>query len=125
MQTISIQDLDILAKDRLEDAKVLYSAGRFWGSVYICGYAVEFGLKKKICNTLDRIEFPDIRDLKTHKLDTLLILSGAEKMISTKFKAAWSVVRKWDPEQRYSAAPVNQVYAASMIKATETLLRFL
>ena len=114
-----------LAKDRLEDAKILCAAGRFWGAVYICGYAVEFGLKKKICNTLDRNEYPDIRDLKTHKLDTLLILSGVEKLISTNFIAEWSVVRKWDPEQRYSLTPVNQSDAESMIKATDTLLRLL
>lgn len=69
MQSIALQDLAILAKDRLEDAKVLYSGSRFWGSIYICGYAVEFGLKKRICKTLDRDDYPDIKDLKTHKLD--------------------------------------------------------
>ena len=125
MQPITVQDLNILAKERLEDAKVLYSANRFWGAVYICGYAVEFGLKKKICNTLNRNEYPDIRDLKTHKLDVLLVLSGAEKLISTRYKAEWSIVKKWDPEQRYSAAAVNQINADSMIKATDTLLGLL
>ena len=125
MQPIAMLDLDTLAKDRLEDARILFRANRFWGAVYICGYAVEFGLKKKICNTLDRNEYPEIRDLKTHKLDILLILSGAEKLISTQYKAEWSIVRKWDPEQRYSVAPVNQIDADLMIRATDTLLRIL
>ena len=125
MQIVTVQDLATLAQDRLEDAKILYSAGRFWGAVHICGYAVELGLKKRICNILDRNEYPAIRDLKTHKLDTLLIFSGLEKLISTKFTAEWSIVKKWDPEQRYSLTSVNQIDAESMIQATDTLLELL
>ena len=125
MQVINVEGLGILAKERLEDAKTLYIARRYQGAVYICGYAIEFGLKKKICKTLGRDEYPDVKDLKTHKLDTLLIFSGVEKMISTQYKAEWSLVKKWDPEQRYSTNPVSEADANSMIKATETLLGFL
>lgn len=120
--SITQEDLDILVKERLEDARVLYSNNRFWGAIYICGYAVEFGLKKKICKNLNRNEYPDLRDLKTHKLDTLLILSGAEKLIITQYSAEWSVVKQWDPEQRYFLTFVNQTEANSMIDATNTIL---
>ena len=125
MQIITVQDLDTLAKDRLKDAKALYAAERFWGAIYICGYAVELGLKKRICNTLDRGEYPDIRDLKTHKLDALLILSGVEKLINVKYKVEWSVVKRWDPEQRYVVISVQQTDAAQMIAAASTLVEFL
>jgi hypothetical protein len=36
----------------LIDAEVLLNAKRFDGSVYLCGYAIELGLKKRICETL-------------------------------------------------------------------------
>jgi HEPN domain-containing protein len=49
---ITLKMLQNLSIDRLEDAKALYEAGRHDGAFYICGYAVEVGLKKKICETL-------------------------------------------------------------------------
>ena len=49
---MKIAELEKLSKDRLSDAKAFHKAGCFDGSFYICGYAVELGLKKKICITL-------------------------------------------------------------------------
>ncbi len=124
--TLNTKDLNTLAEERLEDAKALLAAKRFWGAVYICGYAVELALKAKICKTLDWDNYPEnIKDLKTHKLDVLLLFSGAEKLISKNYKGEWSVVQKWDPEKRYSTVPVDLDAATGMIKATETLLSIL
>lgn len=123
---LNVKDLNILAKERLEDAKVLLAGKRFWGAVYICGYAVELALKAKICKTLDWDDYPqDVKDLKTHKFDVLLHFSGAEKLVSKNYKGEWSVVQKWDPEKRYSTAPVDLTDATDMIKATEILLDIL
>jgi len=66
------------------------------------------GLKNKICETLrwkgfpsTRSEFQDFQSFKTHSLDVLLRLSGAEDKIKKNFLAQWSVVAKWDPEARW------------------------
>ncbi len=58
---ISIANLEAIALARLADARVLLAAGRLDGAVYLCGYAVELGLKARICRTLQWIGFPDSR----------------------------------------------------------------
>lgn len=87
---ISKSELGILAKARLEDSKILLDAKRYDGSVYICGYVIELGLKLRICKTLKwegypntNNEFKDLRSFKTHNLDVLLTLSGIEEKIKT------------------------------------------
>ena len=49
---ILTQDLKKSAKARVEDADALFNALRYDGAVYICGYAIEMGLKARICRTL-------------------------------------------------------------------------
>ena len=73
---ITIEELQNLSRDRLEDAKALYKAGRIDWAVYTCGYAVELALKKKICETLKwkgypstEKEFNQLKSFKTHDLD--------------------------------------------------------
>jgi len=107
-EALTKQELQLIARARLQDAEALYRADRYDGSVYLCGYAVEIGLKNKICETLrwkgfpsTRSEFQDFQSFKTHSLDVLLRLSGAEDKIKKNFLAQWSVVAKWDPEARW------------------------
>jgi len=126
-------DLKRIARGRLKDANVLRQAGRDDGAIYLCGYAVEIALKARICYTLKwpgfpstRKEFEGYQSFRTHDLDILLRLSGAESKIKTHYFAEWSIVATWDPEVRYrsigSASPQD---AADMIKSTETILRAL
>jgi hypothetical protein len=39
------QELRLIAKARLQDAEALFRANRYEGSIYLCGYAIEIGLK--------------------------------------------------------------------------------
>lgn len=126
---ISIQDLQKLCTDRFDDAKTLFNAGRLEGAYYLCGYAVEIGLKKKICETLCWPEFPlikkefeKINSFKTHELEVLLHLSGVEQHVKKHFLTEWSIVNRWDPETRYSVQQKNKEDVAGMLKATEILL---
>ena len=50
---ISVQELESLCNDRLEDAKSLYHANRYDGAVYLCGYVVEMGLKNGYASLSD------------------------------------------------------------------------
>ena len=106
---ISIGDLKNIAKARLIDAEALASCHRYEGAVYLYGYAVELGLKNRICKTLN--------------LDILLHLSGVEDIIKTGLLAEWSVVAVWDPESRYN--PVGNLSfadAQQMISSSKLLL---
>ncbi len=123
-------ELHKLAHDRFDDAKVLYSAGRYFGAVYICGYAAELALKWKICVTLGWAEYPDegkdsdkYRSFKTHELGILLHLSGAEEKAKRDFWPEWSVVVSWKPEMRYSAKEQTAEDAELMLNSIEVLLK--
>lgn len=80
---ISLADLKALSIDRMEDAKALHDACRYDGAFYICGYALEMGLKKRICETLGwpgypntSKEFEDLKSFRIHNLEMLLRLSA-------------------------------------------------
>lgn len=45
---ISLVQLDELAVARLDDAKALVAAARYDGATYLCGYAIEVGLKATV-----------------------------------------------------------------------------
>ena len=115
---------------RLEDAKALLDARRYEGAIYLCGYAVELGLKARICKTLHWPGFPstgpefkDYQSFKTHNLDVLLHLTGIEEQIKATLLAEWSVVSEWDPESRYKPIrKVDSAAAESMLSSTTSLL---
>jgi len=45
-------EIDEIVTARLNDAEFLLESSRFDGSVYLCGYAIELGLKSRICKIL-------------------------------------------------------------------------
>jgi hypothetical protein len=130
---ISTADLKKLARARIKDAKALLKAGRYDGAIYICGYAVEVGLKLRICKTLKWASFPEktaefssYKSFKTHDLDVLLHLSGIEARIKKTYLFEWSVVGQWDPETRYNpVGGASQADAVNMIASTEKLVKIL
>lgn len=98
-----------IAEERLKDAEALLAANRYDGAIYLGGYVVELALKSRICLALSwkgfpqtRSEFQNYQSFKTHNLDVLLSLSGAEERIKTGYLAEWSAVATWDPEARYN-----------------------
>jgi hypothetical protein len=81
-----------IAEERLKDAEALLAAERYDGAIYLGGYVVELALKSCICRILNwkgfpqtRGEFQNFQSFKTHDLDVLLSLSGAEDKIRTGF----------------------------------------
>jgi len=123
MQKVEIEKI---VQARIEDAEILYGASRFDGSVYLCGYAIELGLKARICRTLQWDEYPTsgkYGTFKTHDLDVLLHLTGLEDKVKLKYMAAWSIVAQWNPEARYNPiGNVNDTDAKDMLDSTKELL---
>lgn len=111
---------------RIKDAKILYQSSRYDGAVYLCGYAIELGLKAKICQTLNWNKYPTGKGystFKTHDVEVLLHLSGIEEKIKSELVADWSIVSEWSPESRYKAiGSVKEQDAKEMIESTEELL---
>lgn len=90
-------DLKRIANARLVDAEILLKAKRFDGASYLSGYAIEIGLKLRICKTLKWQGFPEtnsefqgLSSFKTHDFDVLLRLSGVEDQAKTQYLAEWS-----------------------------------
>ena len=123
-------ELKNIALARVKDSEILFSAQRYDGAIYLCGYSVETALKARICTTLgwsgyptSRSEFQKYQSFRTHDLDVLLSLCGAEAEVKNKFLAEWSVVATWDPEIRYrSIGSVSKEEAELMIEASKTLV---
>jgi len=130
---IPLAELDNIAAARLEDAQALLTAGRFDGATYLCGYAVEVGLKARICRVLNWPEFPSTgsefqayRSFQTHELDVLLRLSGQEARIKQNHFGLWNAVAVWKAESRYNiVGTAQQPDATAMIQAAEQLLTVL
>jgi hypothetical protein len=130
---IPVAELHNISAARLEDAKTLLAAGRFDGATYLCGYAVEVGLKARICTVLNWPDFPSTggefqayRSFQTHELDVLLRLSGQEARIKWNHFAIWNTVAVWKAESRYNiVGTAQQPDATAMIHAAEQLLAVL
>ena len=103
------EDLQALAKLRLREAGVLLKHGLYDGAYHVAGFAVECGLKACIAKKTLRFQFPDkdyAKSVFTHSLTDLVkyaeltsALQQAKKIGA--FDVNWSIVIKWDPEQRY------------------------
>ncbi|MBV9071879.1 MAG: HEPN domain-containing protein [Acidobacteria bacterium] len=133
LRMISIADLQKVARARLQDAKALCKAKRYDGATYLAGYAVEVGLKARICKSLGWKEFPEtakefegLVTFKTHKLPLLLRLSGREEVVKQKVFVEWSAVASWDPETRYRAVGASSKKEAElMIESAAAILSLL
>jgi HEPN domain-containing protein len=130
---LSRAELKRISTARLQDADILLKARRYDGAMYLCGYAIELGLKLRICKTLHWPEFPetsadfkDLQSFKTHDFNALLRLSGIEATIKTLYLVEWSIVRQWKPELRYSKTKtISPQTATDRLTAAKLLLKAL
>jgi hypothetical protein len=106
-------ELKIMAGHRLEEGQLLHDNGFFAGSVYMAGYAVEFGLKSIISKNLGveifggGIRREHVRSFHVHSLTTLIVLAGLQPTLDNDLandialNQAWSGVSTWDETKRY------------------------
>lgn len=129
-ETLTCEDLQRLAAQKIDDAEFLFRGNRYGSAYYLCGYAIELALKRRICLTLGwdegypnkKKKFENLTCFKTHDLALLLRLSGIKQRISEEHILAWSVVVDWEPEVRYSVQEMNEATASEMLNATKKLL---
>ena len=126
-------ELKKIAVARLQDAEFLLKAKRFDGASYLSGYAIEIGLKLRICKTLKWAGFPEtnnefqgLQSFKTHDFDVLLRLSGIEEKIKSSYLVEWSALKPWKPELRYAiTGTATPISALQMVNAAKIILKIL
>jgi HEPN domain-containing protein len=103
-------DFRRLARIRLKETRRLLEAKCFDGAYYLCGYAVECGLKACIAKATRRSEFPDLEKVKasyTHDLTALIKQAGlraaldAERASDPDFSDCWTLATAWSEKDRY------------------------
>ena len=103
-------DLQQLALQRSQDARVLLAADCSWGAYYLAGYAVECALKACIAKAIPAHQFPDpafARAVYIHNLEQLMQLADLKGALDTEMKANtslrrnWAVVKDWEETSRY------------------------
>jgi HEPN domain-containing protein len=115
-----------LAEAKLEDAKLLLSAGRAANAYYLAGYTVELLLKAILSGRFRENTLPDrglINQLYSHdlaKLTRLALLDVALRQheeSDTDFRIRWGIVLEWTEESRYG--DYSPETAAALIEAIE------
>src|SRR5262245_20384518 len=79
MLLMTRSDLKRLSRMRLRDAKMLLDGRQYDGAYYLCGYAVECGLKACIAKSARRFQFPDLDFVKScysHSFKALVTAAG-------------------------------------------------
>lgn len=102
--------LQIIARNRIQDARVLLDDGRFGGSYHLAGLGLEAALKAAIARQTVEHEFPDLdraRDCWKHKPSSLINTAGLQDELNKRvradaeFEANWLTVKDWDVDSRY------------------------
>ena len=127
------QDLLHIAKSRYQEAKILLENGKPEGSVYLCGYALELMLKRRILKLLEWDEYPEsdkrYTSFKIHDLSVLLRLAGLEKKIKIDpvVYLHWQVAsQNWSVNMRYENTGNSPgVNARDMISGSKVVLSYL
>jgi HEPN domain-containing protein len=108
---VTRSELRQLAEDRIADAAVLLSAGRWSGAYYLAGYAVECALKACIARLTNQDEFPRdrkfVEECYTHNVEKLLKAAGlkpdldADTAAKPVFSGNWGIAKDWQETSRY------------------------
>ncbi len=124
---------------RREDARVLFEQGRWRGSMYLAGYAVECLLKARLmrifrCSHLRDLEeelrrrglLGDDRTVFTHQLEPLLWLAGGyDRLVQERpGRQAFQVVNRWSSVWRYYSRTTTHDDAEQFFAAVDHVLHW-
>jgi hypothetical protein len=121
------------SRRRLEDALSLHGCNRWWGAIYLGGYAIECSLKSLICYEEQRNNFKEtlvfqngLQGASLHNLAMLFNkIPSLRRTISLdrtgKYKDAWRVIEStWvNGELRYSDKSGNKSDSTQFIEAVK------
>ena len=114
-----------LARLRLGDAETLYVEKRYAGAYYICGLAVECGIKAIIAGRFKRHDIPEkelVQSIYSHSFTALIEIARLKPQLDAEMKdneaffASWNVVKDWSINCRYNCA-IRKIKARDMLSA--------
>ncbi|HUU83426.1 MAG TPA: hypothetical protein VM243_07980 [Phycisphaerae bacterium] len=119
---------------RRDDAEALRGAKRWWGSMYMLGYAVECSLKARLMERFSAFHLQDLErelsdrlqkqvDLRTHSLDILLEYTQSEHRLS-EIGEDFNVCRRWRVEWRYRPTLGTEQACEEFFEACDAFLLF-
>lgn len=117
-------DLETLAQARIDDAIVLYRAGKYSSAYYLAGYSVELALKVCISDLFREGVIPDkalVNATYTHHPEKLMDTAGLKLKLQeqlradSQFAAYWGIVCNWSEQSRY--AVTDSMTAAHLISS--------
>ena len=114
------QTFQVLAEERLAEARLLLANGHPSGAYYLAGYAIECGLKAKIAKGFRENQIPDlkrVRDIYVHDLGKLMSHASLIDELEANMKndpnlaRSWAVVAGWSEQARYHVATYTSAEA--------------
>jgi HEPN domain-containing protein len=127
--------LQLISRQRRQEAAALLRANLFSGAYYLAGYSVECALKACIAKQTNRYDFPNKRlagEAWTHDLQRLVQLAGVwpdlerEMEVSPALRLHWAIVRGWSESVRYdmtiSRDQARNLYSACTRRRTGVLV---
>jgi hypothetical protein len=103
-------DLKTLSQARIDDAIVLYQAGKFSSAYYLAGYAIELAIKACISDLFHSGVIPDkglVNATYVHDIEKLINTAGLKPILQeqlkqdSQFAAYWGIACKWNEQSRY------------------------
>jgi hypothetical protein len=115
--------------ERYKDAECLHVAGRFQGAIYLCGYALECELKRRVC-VARGIASMEEREAKRlgHELPELLDAACMAKLLSGNrdlLVAFQAIVGRWSTDLRYSGGGSSRKDSDRFLRDSWMLLSWL
>lgn len=116
-------EFQVLAEQRLLEAKALLDLEKWDGAYYLAGYAVELALKACIIKMLMATDaFPKKKfDCYIHDISKLVELAKLDDALKKEtaadsdFQSNWAIAKDWSEESRYHR--FNKAEAESLYKA--------
>lgn len=119
-------DLKMLSQARIDDAIVLYQAGKSSSAYYLAGYSIELALKVCISDLFQAGVIPDkglVNATYIHDLEKLMNTAGLKPALQeelrndAQFSAYWGIVCNWSEQSRYTV--IDSVTAAHLITSIQ------
>lgn len=119
-------DLKTLTQARIDDAIILFQAGRSSSAYYLAGYSIELAIKVCISGLFQEGIIPDkglVNATYSHDLEKLMNTAGLKPALQLKeredeqFSAYWGIVSKWSEQSRYTVT--DSITAAHLITSIQ------
>ena len=123
-------EFEVLAEQRLLEAKALLDLEKWDGAYYLAGYAVELALKACIIKTLMATDaFPDrefSKNCYTHVIEALVKLAKLDEAFKLAtgtdpdLRKHWEIVKDWSEQKRYHRIDKTEAEALYAAIADDT-----